>query len=179
MNAIAKPAEGTAPDDGHSSRMPSPRLRLTPDTSHGPLDGAWWPHCDALEPGLPALVAFLDPGIGTVTRVTLGTASWPDAPHVVVPPAESAETAALVPTAASAPGNPLSTPASRHSPGGPSADKTQGSRKEEPDAGKQPEPGRPRVTGESGRPRARDGVMEPTDPLSYRPVPPRGADHGG
>lgn len=145
MNAIAKPAEGTAPDDGHSYRMPLPRLRLTPDTSHGPLDGAWWPRCDALELELPALVGSLDPSSGTVTRVTVGTAAWPDAPqevmapgHVievvqtdlaaeahaitvdcgtvgrwellVVPPDEPAESAALLLTTASDPGNPLSAP---------------------------------------------------------------------
>ncbi|MFB7596451.1 DUF5994 family protein [Streptomyces sp. NPDC056160] len=86
MNAITKPAEGTAPGDGHSYRMPLPRLRLTPDVSHGPLDGAWWPRCDALELELPALVGSLDPSIGTVTRVTVGTATWPDAPQEVMAP---------------------------------------------------------------------------------------------
>ncbi|MFH9087407.1 DUF5994 family protein [Streptomyces sp. NPDC017673] len=86
MNAITKPAEGTAPGDGHSYRMPLPRLRLTPDVSHGPLDGAWWPRCDALELELPVLVGSLDPGIGTVTRVTVGTAAWPDAPREVMAP---------------------------------------------------------------------------------------------
>lgn len=86
MNATAEPAEGTAPDDEHSYRMPLPRLRLTPDVSHGPLDGAWWPRCDALELELPALVGTLDPGVGTVTRVTVGTAAWPAAPHEVMAP---------------------------------------------------------------------------------------------
>ncbi|MFC3572954.1 DUF5994 family protein [Streptomyces yaanensis] len=86
MNAITKPAEGTAPGDGHTYRMPLPRLRLTPDVSHGPLDGEWWPRCDALELELPALVGSLDPSIGTVTRVTVGTAAWPDAPHEVMAP---------------------------------------------------------------------------------------------
>jgi hypothetical protein len=81
MNAITKPAEGTAPGEGRSYRMPLPRLRLTPGVSHGPLDGAWWPRCDALELELPALVGSLDPGIGTVTRVTVGTAAWPDGPQ--------------------------------------------------------------------------------------------------
>ncbi|MGB9996787.1 DUF5994 family protein [Streptomyces pseudogriseolus] len=93
MNAITKPAEGTASGDGHSYRMPSPRLRLTPDVSHGPLDGAWWPRCDALELELPALVGSLDPGIGTVTRVTVGTAAWPDAPQEVMAPGHVIEVA--------------------------------------------------------------------------------------
>ena len=93
MNAITKPAEGTAPGDGHSYRMPLPRLRLTPDVSHGPLDGAWWPRCDALELELPALVGSLDPSIGTVTRVTVGTAAWPDAPQEVMAPGHVIEVA--------------------------------------------------------------------------------------
>ncbi|MGW4434341.1 DUF5994 family protein [Streptomyces sp. NPDC004596] len=86
MNAITKPAEGTAPGDGHTYQMPLPRLRLTPDVSHGPLDGAWWPRCDALELELPTLVGSLDPSIGTVTRVTVGTAVWPHAPQEVMAP---------------------------------------------------------------------------------------------
>ncbi|MEW2623417.1 DUF5994 family protein [Streptomyces sp. NPDC048106] len=66
--------------------MPLPRLRLTPDVSHGPLDGAWWPRCDALELELPALVGSLDPAVGTVIRVTVDAASWPDAPQTVLAP---------------------------------------------------------------------------------------------
>ncbi|NEA50750.1 hypothetical protein G3I35_31895 [Streptomyces sp. SID10815] len=66
--------------------MPLPRLRLTPDGGHGPLDGAWWPRCDALELELPALVGSLDPRVGTVTRVTVGTSAWPDAPREVMTP---------------------------------------------------------------------------------------------
>ncbi|MFD5132284.1 DUF5994 family protein [Streptomyces olindensis] len=93
MNAITKSAKGTAPSDGHSYRMPLPRLRLTPDVSHGPLDGAWWPRCDALELELPALVGSLDPSIGTVTRVTVGTAAWPDAPQEVMAPGHVIEVA--------------------------------------------------------------------------------------
>jgi hypothetical protein len=66
--------------------MPLPRLSLTPDVGHGPLDGAWWPRCDALELELPALVGSLDPAVGTVIRVTVDTASWPDAPRTVLAP---------------------------------------------------------------------------------------------
>jgi hypothetical protein len=61
-------------------------MDVTPDVSHGPLDGARWPPCHALEPELPALVGSLDPGYGTVTRVTVGPAAWPDAPHTVTAP---------------------------------------------------------------------------------------------
>ncbi|MFH9043353.1 DUF5994 family protein [Streptomyces sp. NPDC017966] len=86
MNITTEPAEGAVPDDGHSYRMPMRRLRLMPGVSHGPLDGAWWPLCDALELELPALVGSLDPGIGTVTRVTVETAAWPDAPQEVMAP---------------------------------------------------------------------------------------------
>ncbi|MEW2296041.1 DUF5994 family protein [Streptomyces sp. NPDC006743] len=66
--------------------MPLSRLNLTPEASHGPLDGAWWPRCDTLALELPALVGSLDPGRGTVTRVTVDVADWPDAPHTVPAP---------------------------------------------------------------------------------------------
>ncbi|MDF3140105.1 MULTISPECIES: DUF5994 family protein [unclassified Streptomyces] len=71
--------------------MPLPRLSVTPNVSHGPLDGAWWPRCDALELELPALVGCLDPAVGTVTRVTVDTASWPDAPQKVMAPGHTIE----------------------------------------------------------------------------------------
>ncbi|OIJ65426.1 hypothetical protein WN71_023895 [Streptomyces mangrovisoli] len=67
--------------------MPLPRLRLAPGAGHGPTGGAWWPRCDALELELPALLGSLDPGAVTgVTRVTVGTAAWPDAPRTVMAP---------------------------------------------------------------------------------------------
>ncbi|MEU5089212.1 DUF5994 family protein [Streptomyces sp. NPDC021356] len=93
MDASTKPAEGTAPGDGHTYRMPLPRLRLTRDGSHGPLDGAWWPRCDALELELPALVGSLDPSAGPVTHVTVETAAWPDAPRRVMAPGHVIEVA--------------------------------------------------------------------------------------
>ncbi|MEU0009004.1 DUF5994 family protein [Streptomyces sp. NPDC006314] len=86
MDAITKAAEGTAPGDAHTYRMPLPRPPLTPDVAHGPLDGARWPRCEALEPELPALVGSLDPSAGTVTRVTVGIAVRPDAPRKVMAP---------------------------------------------------------------------------------------------
>ncbi|MEU0677690.1 DUF5994 family protein [Streptomyces sp. NPDC006172] len=86
MDSLAPPAEGMPPDDEHTYRMPLARLSLTPESSHGPLDGAWWPRCDVLELELPALVGSLDPGHGTVTRVTVGSAAWPDAPGTVPAP---------------------------------------------------------------------------------------------
>ncbi|MET9445682.1 DUF5994 family protein [Streptomyces cinerochromogenes] len=61
--------------------MPFLRLSRTPDVSHGPLDGAWWPRCDVLGRELPTLrspptlVGSPGPGVGTVTRVTVDTAS--------------------------------------------------------------------------------------------------------
>ncbi|WP_232108162.1 MULTISPECIES: DUF5994 family protein [Streptomyces] len=86
MDSLTRPAEGTPPDDEHTYRMPLARLSLTPESSHGPLDGAWWPRCDVLELELPALVGSLDPGHGTVTRVMVGAAAWPDAPGTVSAP---------------------------------------------------------------------------------------------
>ncbi|WP_432174047.1 DUF5994 family protein [Streptomyces sp. Tue6028] len=66
--------------------MPLPRLTLTPDVSHGPLDGAWWPRCDALELELPSLVGSLEPDSGATVRVTVAPAEWPDVPHTVMAP---------------------------------------------------------------------------------------------
>ncbi|WP_346017530.1 DUF5994 family protein [Streptomyces sp. SID6137] len=62
MDSPTPPAEDSPPDDAHTYRMPPARLSLTPEAGHGPLDGAWWPRCDALELELPALVGSLDPG---------------------------------------------------------------------------------------------------------------------
>ncbi|WP_234373359.1 DUF5994 family protein [Streptomyces sp. H-KF8] len=93
MNAITKPAKSTPPGDGHTYRMPLPRLRLAPDVSHGPLDGAWWPRCDTPEPEPPPLVASPDLSVGTVTRVIVGTAAWPDAPRKVMAPGRVIEVA--------------------------------------------------------------------------------------
>ncbi|CAL9525788.1 hypothetical protein SUDANB105_03916 [Streptomyces sp. enrichment culture] len=86
MDSPRPPAGGTSADDAHTYTMPLSRLSVTPECSHGPLDGAWWPRCDALELELPALVGSLDPGHGTVTRVTVGAATWADAPRTVSAP---------------------------------------------------------------------------------------------
>ncbi|MFJ5530187.1 DUF5994 family protein [Streptomyces sp. NPDC093261] len=85
MEPSGTPAEG-ASADAHTYRMPLPRLTLTPDVSHGPLDGAWWPRCDALELELPSLVSSLDPDPDTTVRVTVNPAEWPDAPPTVMAP---------------------------------------------------------------------------------------------
>ncbi|MEU6098720.1 DUF5994 family protein [Streptomyces sp. NPDC047079] len=86
-------AEGGSPGEARTYRMPAPRLTLTPGVSHGPLNGAWWPRCDMLELELPALVGSLDPGLGAVTRVTVDTAAWPDAPRTVTAPGHVIEVA--------------------------------------------------------------------------------------
>lgn len=86
MDALATPPDGTPSGDTHTYTMPLSRLSLTPESSHGPLDGAWWPRCDALALELPALVGSLDPGHGTVTRVRVGAAQWADAPRTVSSP---------------------------------------------------------------------------------------------
>jgi Family of unknown function (DUF5994) len=93
MDVTAVSPEGASSDEARTYRMPLPRLALTPGVSHGPLDGAWWPRCDALELELPALVGALDPGLGTVTRVTVDTAAWPDAPRTVMAPGHVIEVA--------------------------------------------------------------------------------------
>lgn len=86
MDVTGMPAASGAPGGEDTYRMPAPRLLLSAGASRGPLDGAWWPRCDALELELPALVDALDPGLGTVTRVTVDTAAWPDAPRTVLAP---------------------------------------------------------------------------------------------
>ncbi|GAA4908918.1 DUF5994 family protein [Streptomyces coeruleoprunus] len=80
-----------SPEESHTYRMPPARLSVTPDISHGPLDGAWWPRCNVLEIELPALAAVLDPRYGTVTRVTVGDADWPEAPGTVMAPGHEIE----------------------------------------------------------------------------------------
>jgi hypothetical protein len=86
MEPSRTPAEDLPADGGHDYRMPLPRLALTPGVGHGPLDGAWWPRCDALELELPSLVATLEPDLGTTVYVTVDAAQWPDAPHTVMAP---------------------------------------------------------------------------------------------
>ncbi|MFF4041037.1 DUF5994 family protein [Streptomyces sp. NPDC001816] len=86
MERSRTPAEGVPAADAQTYRMPLPRLTLTPDVSHGPLDGAWWPRCDALELELPSLVGSLEPDPGAAVRVTVDPAEWRDAPHTVMAP---------------------------------------------------------------------------------------------
>ncbi|MER8011900.1 DUF5994 family protein [Streptomyces sp. NPDC094149] len=86
MESSRMPAKAPLADEGHTYRMPLPRLALTPGSGHGPLDGAWWPRCDALELELPSLVAALQTGWGTTVRVTVDAAQWPDVPHKVMAP---------------------------------------------------------------------------------------------
>lgn len=86
MEPRRTPTEDPPADGGHTYRMPLPRLALTPEVSHGPLDGAWWPRCDALELELPSLVAALEPDRFTTVAVTVDAAQWPDAPHRVMSP---------------------------------------------------------------------------------------------
>ncbi|WP_143664925.1 DUF5994 family protein [Streptomyces sp. TLI_55] len=68
--------------------MPLPRLALTPEVGHGPLDGAWWPRCDSLELELPSLVAALEPDRGSTVRITVDAAQWPDPPHTIMAPGQ-------------------------------------------------------------------------------------------
>ncbi|MEU1254130.1 DUF5994 family protein [Streptomyces chartreusis] len=86
MKPSRTPAEAASADDAHTYRMPLPRLTLNQGVSHGPLDGAWWPRCDALELELPSLVASLELDRGTAIRVTVDAVQWPDAPRTVMAP---------------------------------------------------------------------------------------------
>jgi hypothetical protein len=86
MEPGGAPAEGVFPADAHTYRMPTPRLALTPDISHGPLDRAWWPRCAALELELPSLVSSLEPDPDTRVQVTVDPAEWPDTPRTVMAP---------------------------------------------------------------------------------------------
>lgn len=88
MEPSSTPGEDPLADGGHAYRMPLPRLALTPGLSHGPLDGAWWPRCDALELELPSLVAALEPDRGSTVRVSVDAAQWPDTPHTVMAPGQ-------------------------------------------------------------------------------------------
>ncbi|MFI8531292.1 DUF5994 family protein [Streptomyces aquilus] len=88
MEPSTTPAEGPLADPGHTYRMPLPRLALTPEVSHGPLDGAWWPRCDSLELELPSLVAALEPDRGSTVRITVDAAQWPDPPHTIMAPGQ-------------------------------------------------------------------------------------------
>ncbi|MER5549170.1 DUF5994 family protein [Streptomyces sp. NPDC002589] len=86
MEPSSTPAGGAPAADAHTYRMPLPRLALTPDVSHGPLDGARWLRCAALELELPSLVGSLEPDPDTTVRVTVDPVEWPDAPHTVMSP---------------------------------------------------------------------------------------------
>lgn len=86
MDSPTPLAEDSPPDDAHTYRMPPARLSLTPKAGHGPLDGAWWPRYDALELGVARPRGLAGPRHGTVTRVTVAAAAWPDAPLTVSSP---------------------------------------------------------------------------------------------
>lgn len=86
MGTSRTPGADASAADAHTYRMPMPRLTVTRDISHGPLDGAWWPRCDALELELPSLVAALEPDVDAEIRVTVDPAAWPDAPYAVMAP---------------------------------------------------------------------------------------------
>lgn len=98
MGTSRTPGAGVSAADAHTYRMPMPRLTLTRDVSHGPLDGAWWPRCDALELELPSLVGALEPDPDAEVRVAVDPAEWPGAPHAVMAPGRA------IPVEATGPG---------------------------------------------------------------------------
>ena len=59
----------------------TPRLRLKPKAPHsGYVDGAWWPHSDALTTELPDLLAVLSVRLGRIDRVLYKLTDWSKAP---------------------------------------------------------------------------------------------------
>ncbi|MFI2431334.1 DUF5994 family protein [Streptomyces sp. NPDC018693] len=91
MDTTGRPTGDAFRGGAQTYRMPLPRLTLAPDAGRGPLHGGWWPRCDALELELPALIGALAAGPGTVTRVSVDTAAWPDAPPTVLMPGQVIE----------------------------------------------------------------------------------------
>ena len=68
-------------DSTHTRPRITPRLRLKPKGSTpGDVDGAWWPHGDALPIELPDLLAVLSIRLGPIDRVTYNFADWAKAP---------------------------------------------------------------------------------------------------
>ena len=60
-----------------TSTVPTPRLRLkakAPQTGY--VDGAWWPHSDALSTELPDLLAVLSVRLGPIDRVLYRVGEW-------------------------------------------------------------------------------------------------------
>ncbi|MFF4657928.1 DUF5994 family protein [Streptomyces sp. NPDC001381] len=86
MDPSKTPADASSSAPSHTYRMPLPRLSLTPDARHGPLDGAWWPRCDVLELELPSLIGSLEPDREAAVRVTVDPLAWPGAPRTVMAP---------------------------------------------------------------------------------------------
>lgn len=61
------------------------RLVLAPaETAPALIDGAWWPRSRDLTAELPALIEFLDPLWGRITRVTVNPTFWPVIPRKVL-----------------------------------------------------------------------------------------------
>ncbi|MFJ9010728.1 DUF5994 family protein [Streptomyces canus] len=63
---------------------PAARIALKADgTSHGLLDGAWWPRSRDLLSELPALTDVLDPLWGRITRIAVNPKYWPVIPRKI------------------------------------------------------------------------------------------------
>jgi hypothetical protein len=66
----------------HAGPEATPRLRLKRKAPvSGYVDGAWWPHSDALPTELPDLLAVLSVRLGTVARVLYNIDEWEAAPR--------------------------------------------------------------------------------------------------
>ena len=66
----------------HTPPVRTPRLRLKPKAPlSGYVDGAWWPHSDALAVELPDLLAVLSVRLGPIARVIYSLNEWAKAPR--------------------------------------------------------------------------------------------------
>ena len=76
------PQKSPAPATRHAGPEITPRLRLKRKAPvSGYVDGAWWPHSDALPTELPDLLAVLSVRLGAVARVMYNIDEWQAAPR--------------------------------------------------------------------------------------------------
>ncbi len=76
------PQEPPGVEPGSVSRVPL-RLALSPDFSHGRLDGAWWPQSRDLGTELRDLAEHVPAGLGRVVRAVCSAPDWDRAPGQV------------------------------------------------------------------------------------------------
>jgi Family of unknown function (DUF5994) len=68
-------------DNRHAPPAHTPRLRLKPKAPQsGYVDGAWWPHTEALAAELPDLLSVLSVRLGPIGRVIYNVNEWTHPP---------------------------------------------------------------------------------------------------